>query len=71
MNWDFRRQGARICVCYDVSNDQALAAWRAAENPSVDQLSRQFHCGRHCAMCIPYFETLLSEYKAGCWPAKA
>ena len=25
MGWDFRKLGERICVCYDVSNRQALA----------------------------------------------
>lgn len=68
MDWDFRAPGTNICVCYQVSNTQALEAWRAADAPSVELLGRLFHCGRHCAMCLPYFETLLGEWRQGQWP---
>jgi len=71
MTWDFRKPGTRICVCYDVSNSQALDVWRKADNPTVGSLTQLFDCGRNCAMCIPYFETLLSEYQAGSWPEGA
>ncbi|MBK9975902.1 MAG: (2Fe-2S)-binding protein [Planctomycetes bacterium] len=70
MDWDYRKPGTRICVCFDVSNDDALEAWRIGDDPSVEQLTRLFHCGRRCSLCIPLLDTLLSEFKAGCWPAK-
>ncbi|MBX3473833.1 MAG: (2Fe-2S)-binding protein [Planctomycetes bacterium] len=68
MDWDFRRLGVNICVCYQVTNAQALAAWQATDQPSVEQLGRLFHCGHHCAMCVPYFQSLLQEWKQGTWP---
>ncbi|MCB9893853.1 MAG: (2Fe-2S)-binding protein [Planctomycetes bacterium] len=69
MSWDFRKPGTRICVCYNATNDQALTAWRSSKAPSVDQLTKEFECGRNCAMCLPYFATLLNEYQKGTWPA--
>jgi bacterioferritin-associated ferredoxin len=66
MSWDFRKPGTRVCVCYNVSNDQALALWRTT--PSVEALTQQHHCGQNCAMCIPYFRTLLDEFQRGEWP---
>ncbi|MCB9932461.1 MAG: (2Fe-2S)-binding protein [Planctomycetes bacterium] len=68
MSWDFRQPGTRICVCYDVSNDDALKLWRESAQPSVDQLKDKHGCGNNCAMCIPYFRTLLREYQRGKWP---
>lgn len=68
MRWDFRQAGARICVCYNVTNQHALEAWRAAKSPSVEDLRSKFNCGQNCGMCIPYFRTLLSEYQKGKWP---
>jgi bacterioferritin-associated ferredoxin len=67
MSWDFRELGTRICVCYDVTNEQALKVWRE-EAATVGKLTQLFDCGRNCAMCIPYFETLLTEFQAGTWP---
>jgi bacterioferritin-associated ferredoxin len=69
MTWDFRQQDTRICVCYDVTNTQALEVWRAGST-SVGKLTQLFDCGKHCAMCIPYFETLLSEFTQGKWPVE-
>ena len=69
MNWDFRKRGTRICVCYDVDNDSALKVWEDSDQPSVAELNREFRCGNNCAMCIPYFQDLLAEYRAGEWPA--
>jgi bacterioferritin-associated ferredoxin len=71
MSWDFRKPGTRICVCYNVTNDQALELWRASDNPTVGRLTQLFDCGRNCAMCIPYFEALLREYQNGTWPEGA
>ena len=71
MSWDFRKPGTRVCVCYDVTNQQALDLWRQTDNPTVGRLTQLYDCGRNCAMCIPYFETLLQEYKQGKWPAEA
>ena len=68
MSWDFRKPGTRICVCYNTTNDQALAVWRGSKVPSVQQLTTQFECGRNCAMCLPYFASLLTEYQLGKWP---
>jgi bacterioferritin-associated ferredoxin len=70
MSWDFRQPGTRICVCYDVTNSQALDVWRGGA-ATVGKLTQLFDCGRNCAMCIPYFETLLSEFQQGKWPAQA
>ncbi|MCA8911520.1 MAG: (2Fe-2S)-binding protein [Planctomycetes bacterium] len=69
MGWDFRKLGERICVCYDVSNQQALEAWQAGP-ASVGSLTQKFRCGSNCGMCIPYFHTLLREYQRGEWPAE-
>ncbi|MDC1142706.1 (2Fe-2S)-binding protein [Planctomycetota bacterium] len=66
MTWDFRKPDSRICVCFEVTNDQALEVWKVS--PEVAALRRVYDCGKRCAKCIPYFETLLKEYKAGTWP---
>lgn len=68
MSWDFRKLGTNICVCYAVTNQQALEAWQASPEPGTELLARLFHCGNNCAMCVPYFETLLAEWKSGTWP---
>jgi NAD(P)H-nitrite reductase large subunit len=68
MGWDFRKLGERICVCYDVTNLQALETWRAG-HANVGSLTQKFRCGGNCGMCIPYFHTLLAEYQCGEWPA--
>ncbi|MBE7492146.1 MAG: hypothetical protein HS108_10375 [Planctomycetes bacterium] len=70
MDWDFRRPGTTICVCYQVTNSQALEAWLSADEPSVALLGRLFHCGNHCALCVPYFETLLAQWRQGQWPTE-
>lgn len=71
MSWDFRKIGTRICVCYNVTNDQALTSWRSEESPSVESLSKRFNCGQNCGMCIPYFRTLLKEFQRGAWPCNS
>jgi len=65
--WDYRKPGTRVCVCFDVTNTQALETWQAA--PHVGALTERFACGTNCGMCIPYFNELLSEWQRGCWPA--
>lgn len=64
--WDYRKVGTRICVCFDVSNTDALQTWE--QTPSVGELTRRFSCGNNCGMCIPYFAELLAEWQRGTWP---
>ncbi len=70
MSWDYRKPGTRICVCFGVSNTRALEVWHESDSPTVGRLTQLFGCGTHCAMCIPYFNDLLREYRNGSWPAQ-
>jgi NAD(P)H-nitrite reductase large subunit len=66
--WDFRKVGTRICVCFDVTNTQALETWH--EQPNVGALTARYSCGTNCGMCIPYFNDLLAEWQQGKWPTQ-
>ncbi|MEE9311016.1 MAG: hypothetical protein V3V10_01265 [Planctomycetota bacterium] len=68
MTWDFRKLGTRVCVCFEVTNEQACEIWQYS--PEVSALRRNLNCGKKCGRCIPFFETLLEEYKSGTWPEK-
>ncbi len=50
---EYRTVGARICVCFDVSDSDALQTWQVT--PRVGELTRRFSCGDNCGMCLPYF----------------
>ncbi|MHC4841951.1 MAG: (2Fe-2S)-binding protein [Planctomycetota bacterium] len=67
MTWNFRKPDTRICVCFHVTNDEARQVWEVT--PEVEALTRVHNCGKRCASCIPYFETLLKEYQSGEWPS--
>jgi bacterioferritin-associated ferredoxin len=67
--WDYRKPGTRICVCFDVTNTQALEVWRS--EPHVGALTTRFGCGTNCGMCIPYFDDLLAEWQRNEWPARS
>ena len=44
-------RGKVICNCFDVSEDDILAAFRAGE--SLDALQARTRCGTNCGSCVP------------------
>jgi bacterioferritin-associated ferredoxin len=67
MGWDFRAPGTRVCVCFNVTNTDALALWQAG-HAGLAELNRRLLCGSNCGLCQPYFLDLWSEYTRGLWP---
>lgn len=49
-------RGKIICNCFDVSEDDILAAFRAGE--SLDQLQGRTKCGTNCGSCVPELKRL-------------
>ncbi len=49
-------RGKVICNCFDVAEDDILAAFRAGE--SLDALQTRTHCGTNCGSCVPELKRL-------------
>ncbi len=49
-------RGKVICNCFDVSEDDIVAAFRAGE--SLDQLQARTRCGTNCGSCLPELKRL-------------
>ncbi|MBR0565170.1 molybdopterin-dependent oxidoreductase [Azoarcus sp. L1K30] len=49
-------RGKVICNCYDVSEDDILAAFRGGE--SLDALQARTRCGTNCGSCVPELKRL-------------
>jgi assimilatory nitrate reductase catalytic subunit len=49
-------RGKVICNCFDVAEDDILAAFRAGE--SLDSLQARTRCGTNCGSCVPELKRL-------------
>ena len=46
------------CICFEVSFAQ-LKAYAQRTGCGMDDLRAHYGCGRGCALCVPYIETML------------
>jgi assimilatory nitrate reductase catalytic subunit len=49
-------RGKVICNCFDVAEDDILAAFRSGE--SLESLQTRTRCGTNCGSCVPELKRL-------------